>query len=160
MPVDKTMGEQQESRRRRRRSETAVVASEAEAELQDDVAEARSLTEAKGRATPSRRRQEEPEEKGNLVTRVGRGLSEYFQGVRSELGKVAWPTREETRRLTQIVLVTLIISALILGAISLLFTELFRIGLATPAILLAAIFIPVAIGLVYARMSSRRSTTY
>jgi preprotein translocase subunit SecE len=43
-----------------------------------------------------------------------------------ELRKVTWPTRDETMRLTAIVLVVLIVSALFLGAIDLLLTEIFR----------------------------------
>lgn len=45
----------------------------------------------------------------------------YFRDVRSELNKVAWPTREETERLTRIVLVVTIATSLVLGAISFLF---------------------------------------
>ncbi len=65
------------------------------------------MTVGKGRATPSRRRQDEAEEdSGNVATRTVGGLREYFEGVRSELGKVILATREEARRLTIIVLVT------------------------------------------------------
>ncbi|MFO7320481.1 MAG: preprotein translocase subunit SecE [Chloroflexota bacterium] len=111
----------------------------------------------KGRTTPSRRRDED-EHEGNLLTRTGGGIREYLEGVRSELGKVAWPTREETTRLTIIVLATLLISAIILGIISAVFTELFRIGLNQPVILFAFIAVAVVAGLIVFRVQSRRSS--
>lgn len=130
-----------------------------EEQEQEEVTE-RGLTQSKGRPTPSRRRQEEEEERqGNLIQRVAGGLREYFEGVRSELQKVTWPTREETRRLTIIVTLTLIISALILGTISLLFTELFRVGLSNAAILLGFMFLAVAAGLIVYRFNSRRPSS-
>ena len=152
MPADKTIGEQEEGRRRRRRPAAAV----AEPEPQE-----RGITAAKGRPTPSRRRQEEEEDdSGNFATRTVGGIREYFEGVRSELQKVAWPSPAETRRLTVIVLITLIASALILGAISLTFTELFRIGLSQPVLLLGFMFVAVAGGVIFWRVRQRRSTSY
>lgn len=145
-------------------AKTREEENELEAEEELDEAEAsssstRGITAGKGYATPSRRRQvEAEEEEGNLATRTVGGLREYFEGVRSELGKVIWPTREETRRLTIIVLIALIISSLVLGAISLLFTELFKVGLNSPIILLAVMLIAVAAGVFFMRYSSRRST--
>ena len=150
MPADKTIGEQETGRRRR------VRATVAEPEAQD-----RAITVGKGRPTPSRRRQEEAEEEsGNIAVRTVGGLREYIEGVRSELQKVAWPTREETRRLTIIVLLTLLASAIILGAISLFFTELFRIGFNQPAILLGFMVVAVAVGVVFWRVNRGRSTSY
>jgi preprotein translocase subunit SecE len=133
-------------------AKTREEESELEAEEVDEVEESsspstRGITAGKGYATPSRRRQvEAEEEEGNVATRTVGGLREYFEGVRSELGKVIWPTREETRRLTIIVLIALIISSIVLGAISLLFTELFKIGLGTPIILLVVMVVGVAGG--------------
>jgi preprotein translocase subunit SecE len=150
------VGEQQENRRRRPfRKTTTVVETPQEPVLE------KGMTAPKGRATPSRRRREEEEEtEGNVITRTGGGLSEYVEGVQSELGKVAWPSREETIRLTIIVLATLIASSLILGIISALFTELFRIGLSLPAILLGFMVLAVGAGLAVARVNSRRSSSY
>jgi preprotein translocase subunit SecE len=151
MPADKTIGEPEEGRGRRRRP-----AAVAEPEPQE-----RGITAGKGRPTPSRRRQEEAEEdSGNLATRTVGGIREYFEGVRSELQKVAWPTREETRRLTLIVLATLVTAAIILGTISLSFTELFRIGLNQPLILLGFMFVAVAGGVIFWRTRRGRSTSY
>jgi len=158
MPADKTVGDEQKTGARRFSLPTRNRPEEVE-EQDDEVVEERGITAGKGRATPSRRKQEEAEEdEGNLVTRNVGGLREYFEGVRSELDKVIWPTREEAQRLTIIVLVTLIAASLILGAISLFFTELFRIGLGSPIILLAVMLIAIVGGLVFMRVSSRRSS--
>lgn len=131
---------------------------ELEDEAEDDDGGARALTPAKGRPTPSRREREAAEEeKGGLVTRLVRGTRGYLEGVRSELAKVAWPTREDTRRLTQIVIVTLVVSSLVLGAISLAFTRLFAVGLRSPLVLLIVMAIGVGIGLWWDRYSRRSS---
>src|SRR5690606_13402369 len=117
----------------------------------EQATEERALASAnKGRATPARRREEEVEEKpqqsGSLITRTTQGLSEYFQGVRSELQKVTWPTRDDVRRLGIIVLATLIVAAIALGLISAAFTEMFRVGFESPVILLGFMLIVGGIG--------------
>jgi preprotein translocase subunit SecE len=156
MSADKTIGDEEKTGRRRRLAVTRNRSEEPEEE-QEDLVEDRSVTVGKGRATPSRRRQEDEEESSNLATRTVGGLRGYFEGVRSELEKVVWPTREEWRRLTVIVLITLLVCSLILGTISFVFTELFRVGLGSPIILLGVMFIAVAGGLVFYRYNSRRS---
>lgn len=159
MPADKTVGDEQKTERRRRPVLTRNRPEEIEEQDDDESVDDRSVTVGKGRATPSRRRQEDAEEEsGNLATRTLSGAREYFEGVRSELGKVIWPTRDEARRLTLIVLVTLIAASIILGAISLFFTELFRVGLNSPIILLAVMLVAVVGGLVFMRASNRRSS--
>jgi preprotein translocase subunit SecE len=160
MPADKTVGDEQRTGRRRRPTLTRNRPEEVEAvEEAEDEEEERGITAGKGRATPSRRRQDEEEEKsGNLLVRGVGGVREYIEGVRTELGKVVWPTREEIRRLTIIVLIALIAASLILGTISFIFTELFRIGLGSPIILIGAMLIAVAGGLIFARINSRRSS--
>jgi len=107
---------EEKSRRRRRRG--------------DDDGEESSLTESKGRATRSRRdsRGGRSENEGNALTRTFGGVIGYLQGVRDELDKVVWPTREETIRLSRIVLAVTIASSLAFGAISVIFTEMFIIG--------------------------------
>lgn len=152
---------------RRRRAEAKL--NEAE-ETVDEIEEfededggeagARALTAAKGRATPSRRQQEEEVEEGNFLTRLVTGTREYFEGVRSELRKVAWPTREDARRLTIIVLSTLVVCSIVLGGISLLFTELFRIGLSNPLVLIGFMVIAVGGGLIFNRINKRSSSSY
>ncbi len=146
------------SLRRRRQAEEPEVEN---VELEADDVPAGAITPKKDRATPSQRHEDENDKKGgNIITRTVRGLGEYFEGVRSELRKVAWPTREETRRLTIIVLVALIVSSLVLGAISLLFTELFRIGLDSPIVLFLVMIIGVGAGVIYNRLHTRRTTSY
>jgi len=149
------VGEQQEGRRRRR----PLLGKKAEPEqIAQPAVPEKGITAPKGRATPSRRREEEEEEEGgNIVTRTGGGLREYLEGVSSELKKVAWPTREEVIRLTIIVLGTLVAGAIILGLISATFTELFRIGLSSPLILLVVLFAAVGIGAVVYRTRGRRA---
>ena len=144
------LGEEKESRRRR----LPLIQRTKVEEPAPPVGE-RGI--AKGRPTPSTRRRQEEEDEGNIIERTGGGLSEYIQGVRTELDKVAWPTREETQRLTIIVLATLIASSLVLGIISAAFTELFRIGLNAPIILFAVIAVAVVAGFIVFRMSSRRA---
>ena len=155
MSADKTVGDEPKAGRRRPLLNRTRPEEE---EIEEDVVEERGVTAGKGRATPGRRQQDEEEETGNVATRTVGGFREYLEGVRSELGKVIWPTREEAQRLTVIVLITLFVAAVVLGAISLFFTELFRIGLGSPIILLAVMVIAVAGGLIFMRVNSRRSS--
>lgn len=53
-----------------------------------------------------------------------RGIGNYFREILSELKKVVWPTRAETRRLTLMVLAISGTVGLILGAIDLGFTHI------------------------------------
>ena len=155
MSADKTVGDEQKSGRRR----SLLGRNRPEEEIEEeDLVEERGVTVGKGRATPGRRQQDEEEDTGNVATRTFGGVREYLEGVRSELSKVIWPTREETQRLTIIVIVTLIASAAVLGAISLFFTELFRIGLGSPIILIAVMVIAIAGGLIFMQVNNRRKT--
>ena len=88
---------------------------EDDGEGEDEGSEARGITAPKGRATRGRRTQEVEEVKAEsgIVSTIAspfRTISEYWEGVRSELQKVIWPTREETQRLATIVLVVTIVS--------------------------------------------------
>jgi preprotein translocase SecE subunit len=109
---------------------------------EDDVEEieydtdGNALTTGKGRITPGRRNKQTTEESGNFFVRTFRSLIEYFQGVQDELDKVVWPTREELFRLARIVGVVTVISSIVLGLISIGFTQLFRAGLEEPLIFL------------------------
>lgn len=51
----------------------------------------------------------------------------YFQGVRSELIKVTWPTRKELFSHSMIVIVTILIAMLVIGLIDFGFTKLIDI---------------------------------
>ncbi|MBX3063981.1 MAG: preprotein translocase subunit SecE [Anaerolineae bacterium] len=61
---------------------------------------------------------------GNFLTRAVRGLTTYFRDTIAELRKVSWPTREETLRLTWIVIIVTVITAIVLGIISFVFSLL------------------------------------
>ena len=92
-----------------------------------------AITEGKGRATPGRRRsrktKSKTEDEGNSLTRPLYSTIDYFSNVRSELNKVAWPSREDTRRLTILCINVTIASALFLGFLSVLLTEFIELGL-------------------------------
>ncbi len=114
-----TATENQTSRRRRgKEEEEEVVAEEAPAN--------------KGRVTPGRRSRDNQEDEGNFVTRAFGNIREYLSGVREELQKVTWPTREEAVRLTRIVLITLLVAAIVMGTINYLFSLFIRFGISTP----------------------------
>lgn len=119
----------------------------------------RGVTARKGRATPGRRTTEEKTEEGNVVVRSVGGVREYFEGVQSELAKVSWPTREETIRLSSIVLVTTLVSSLVLGLVALAYTELFSIGLSQPIIFLGFFVAVLVIGFVMYRRANRGGGT-
>jgi preprotein translocase SecE subunit len=107
-----------------------------------------ALTEGKGRATPGRRSSRKSkgktEDEGNSLTRPLYTTLDYFGNVRSELNKVAWPSREDTRHLTILCINVTIASALFLGALSLLLTEFIQLGLANSWLLLGVIVLMVA----------------
>ena len=56
--------------------------------------------------------------------RARRGLFQFFGEVISELKKVTWPTREETTRLTLLVIAISIAIGIALGIIDMLFTRM------------------------------------
>ena len=56
--------------------------------------------------------------------RAENAIVRYFRETRSELGKVAWPTREEGTRLTMIVFVATIIATLVIFGVDSIFHEL------------------------------------
>jgi len=47
----------------------------------------------------------------------------FFKEVKVELGKVVWPTRQETIRLTMIVILISVAVGLFIGALDILFTN-------------------------------------
>ncbi len=98
----------------------------------------------KDRPTPARRDQG----RTNIVSRMIRPVVDYFSSTRAELQKVTWPTREETLRLSGIVLAVTAISAVVLGLIDYLYGELFRLGLSAPIIfvIFGVVLVVVVIG--------------
>ncbi|MDX2161098.1 MAG: preprotein translocase subunit SecE [bacterium] len=160
MSADKTANQPPQGRAARRR---ALGNAEKETKAVNLVTSERqhegAVTAKKARPTPSRRKMEEAEEEsGNVVTRTGSGLADYFQGVRSEIDKIAWPSRDDARRLTTIVLIALVLSSVALGGIATLFTEVFRIGLDAPILLFGIMLLAVGGGIIYNRLNSRKSS--
>ena len=51
----------------------------------------------------------------------------YLKETRAELRKVTWPTPEEARNLTVIVLIVTVVMSLFLGLLDFVFTVLFRL---------------------------------
>ncbi|MBN1449792.1 MAG: preprotein translocase subunit SecE [Anaerolineales bacterium] len=83
-----------------------------------ETAENNQVSQRKDRPTPSAR-DLKPRGTGStgLVNRIPvvRGIVAYFRGVAAELQKVTWPSREETTRLTSVVLGVTIAFAIGLG---------------------------------------------
>ena len=133
-------------------------------EAEEEVSSTRGITAPKGRATPGRRTQEVEEEKADSgivsgITSPFRSMAEYWEGVRSELQKVIWPTREETQRLATIVLVVTIISSLVLGLLSLIFTAIIAAGLTSPLVVFGSIFVLAVVAFGFYLRSSNRGTS-
>src|SRR5205823_3244996 len=84
----------------------------------------------KERPTPSQR--PEIAKSSNFIVRFYQNAVEYVQETRSELSKVAWLSREDTLRLTYIVLIVTAVSAAFLGLVSFLFGVLVQ-AIASPA---------------------------
>lgn len=93
----------------------------------------RAITQKKGKATPGRRSRKvktaKVEPQGNAITRPLYMTVDYFVNVRSELNKVAWPSRHDTRRLTILCINVTIVSAIFLGILAVIWSEFMRIGL-------------------------------
>jgi len=62
--------------------------------------------------------------------------------------------------LTTIVIIALVISSIVLGLIAFLFTELFRIGLDAPVLLFGVMILGIAGGIIFNRVTTRKTTTY
>ncbi len=65
---------------------------------------------------------------GGLLSRIPvvRGIATYFAGVFSEVEKVTWPSRDETLRLTRVVLAMTIAFSIGLGLLDTFYTWWFR----------------------------------
>jgi preprotein translocase subunit SecE len=65
--------------------------------------------------------------KAQAVVKEPNAIVRYYRETVGELKKVVWPTREETLRLTYIVLAVITVMSAILGGADYLFTQLIRI---------------------------------
>lgn len=155
--MTESIKEKREARRRRRKNKV-----EEEAPVEVEAAD-KGITEAKGRATPSRRKGEVTQtkkESRNPIVRSFAGVREYFEGVQSEIQKVTWPTREEAQRLTWIVGAVTLASSLFLGGLSILFTELFNIGVNMPWVFILVFVAFIGLMFAYARFVNQSSSDY
>lgn len=122
----------------------------------------KGLTAKKGYATPGRRARAaaEAEEESGIIQRPVGAIREYFEGVISEFHKVAWPTRQDAIRLTSIVLVVMLLSALVLGVVSFSINQIFEIGLTSPIVFAVLFVIAVGAFMLYLRNSNRGGASY
>ena len=63
----------------------------------------------------------EVNKKPNIFVRMGTGLSRWFREMKSELKKVVWPSKEDTKTNTVVVLVTVAIAAVVMIALDAIF---------------------------------------
>jgi len=54
----------------------------------------------------------------------------FFRGVRIEIGKVAWPSRAQTTKMTLLVILSMVIAGTIIGAIDFGFSKAIQIFIA------------------------------
>lgn len=54
-------------------------------------------------------------------------IQRFFKETVGELRKVSWPTRQETRSLTTVVIAVLVLMSAFLGTLDILFTRLFAL---------------------------------
>ena len=72
--------------------------------------------------TPEKDKQQR--ERGeSVVTRFTEGVRRYYRETRGELRRVTWPTREESQRLTLVVIGVTIVFAIFLGLLDFIFSS-------------------------------------
>lgn len=120
MTIDNMTNKTNDKNRRRRRRRAR----------KDDADESVEITAGqtarKDRPTPSRR--ESNGKSSNLVTRSFRAIGGYLGETRDELQKVTWPSRQDSMRLSGIVLAVTIAFSIGLGILDYLYGELFALG--------------------------------
>ena len=57
----------------------------------------------------------------NIFVRAGKRIARWFREMRSELKKVVWPTKEQTRNNTVVVIAVVIIAAIFMIAVDAIF---------------------------------------
>lgn len=153
--------ERLEEKRERRRQRRRAKEEEQQVAVEEDDEEERGLTAPKGYATPGRRNQiDEEVERGNFITRPIYRVIDYFAGVRSEIQKVVWPTREEVRRLLIAVLITVVAASIALGLVGFIYNEVIRLGITTPAIMIGMFAVISVAAVVLIRRGGSQRVSY
>ena len=116
----------------RRRSESAKDTKPAASDRrrrQRSTQEVARFAPRKDKPTPSARQAAKPQKAArSIVDRIPvvRSVAAYLRGVVAEMQKVTWPTREEARNLTLLVLGVTVAFAVWLGALDAFFRWWFR----------------------------------
>jgi preprotein translocase subunit SecE len=121
MTIDNVTNKTNDKNRRRRRRRARPEDAEESVEI------TAGQTARKARPTPSRR-ERESKSGGNLITRSFRAIGGYLGETRDELQKVTWPSRQDSMRLSGIVLAVTIVFSIGLGILDFLYGELFALG--------------------------------
>ncbi len=79
-------------------------------------------TEKEKNQSGTKEKQIKPQE--SAFVRMRDGIGRYFRETRGELRRVTWPTREESQRLTGVVIAVSIVFALFLGSLDFVFSRL------------------------------------
>lgn len=66
-------------------------------------------------------------DKPNVFKRFAQWVQRIYQETVGELRKVSWPNRREAIALTRIVVIVLLIMTAILGALDLLYSQIFKL---------------------------------
>ena len=59
--------------------------------------------------------------------RIIKGIIQYLSEVRSEMSKVTWPSRDQTVKMTIIVLIVSVVVGVLIGGLDLLLTRFFGV---------------------------------
>lgn len=102
------------------------AAAVAERRRQTERAEEKAVEDVQTARKPSVHKPERAG--GGLLSRIPvvRSVVAYFQGVVSEMQKVTWPSREETSRLTSVVLGVTVVFSIGLGLLDAFYSWWFR----------------------------------
>lgn len=120
-------------------------------------------TQKKDRPTPSRRHAPKAgTQDRNLFQRIPvvRPIYNYFVAAAAEMRKVTWPTREETVRLTRMVLAVMIVSSIVLGLIDLFYGWWFRQALDNVTLFLGLGVVVAMVGFAFAYVVFARRDEY
>ncbi len=114
-------------------------------------------TEKKNRATPSRRKSTKAAaaQPTGVLQRtiqripVVRGFYNYFVAVMAEMSKVTWPSREDTMRMTRMVLAVTGVFSAALGLLDVFYSWWFRQGLEEDTVFLGVAAVVTLVGAVF-----------